>query len=41
MRLKKYLALGLSLSMALSVIAGCSSGAANGDQVVIYSNADE
>ena len=41
MRLKKYLALGLSLSMALSVMAGCSSGAANGDQVVIYSNADE
>lgn len=41
MKIKKYLALGLSLSMALSVMAGCSSGAANGDQVVIYSNADE
>jgi len=47
MNLKKCLAIGLSLTMSLSLMAGCASGgstsgAASGEkQVVIYSNADE
>jgi iron(III) transport system substrate-binding protein len=43
MNLKNYLSLGLSLTMALTLLAGCGAGgsAAGGDQVVIYSNADE
>lgn len=41
MKLKKYLSLLLTLSIPLSVIAGCSSSANSSEQVVIYSNADE
>lgn len=43
MKLKKYLALGLSLTMALTLLGGCTSTSASGggNQVVIYSNADE
>ena len=41
MKLKKYLALGLSITAAISLLAGCSGGGNRGDQVVIYSNADE
>ena len=49
MNLKKLLALGLSLTMASALLAGCGSQSTEGDgqtaaseeQVVIYSNADE
>lgn len=41
MKLRKYLALGLSITAAISLLAGCSGGGNQGDQVVIYSNADE
>lgn len=41
MKLKKYLALGLSITAAISLLAGCSGGGNQDDQVVIYSNADE
>ena len=42
MKLKKYLALGLSLALSLSLLSGCGGGpSASEDQVVIYSNADE
>lgn len=44
MKLKRLLALGLSMTMAFSLLAGCGSGStggSDGDQVVIYSNADD
>lgn len=42
MKLKKVFALGLTLTMAFSALTGCSSSSeGEGDQVVIYSNADE
>ena len=51
MNLKKLLALGLSLTMATALLAGCGGtgddtasgegGTASGEQVIIYSNADD
>lgn len=40
MKFKKVFALGLTLTMAFSALTGCSSSS-EGEQVVIYSNADE
>ena len=46
MHLKKLLALGLSLTMAVALLSGCgqqetAEGGAPSEQVIIYSNADE
>lgn len=46
MKLKKLLALGLSLTMAVALLSGCgqqetAEGGAPSEQVIIYSNADE
>ena len=46
MHLKKILALGLSLTMAVALLSGCgqqetAEGGAPSEQVIIYSNADE
>lgn len=46
MKLKKLLALGLSLTMAAALLSGCgqqetAEGGASSEQVIIYSNADE
>ena len=42
MKLKKVFALGLTLTIAFSALTGCSSSSeGEGEQVVIYSNADE
>ena len=46
MHLKKLLALGLSLTMAVALLSGCgqqetAEGGTPSEQVIIYSNADE
>lgn len=41
MKLKKICVIGLTLTLAFSVMTGCSSSSAKEKQVVIYSNADE
>ena len=40
-KLKTYLALGLSLALSLSLLSGCGGPADAGEQVILYSNADE
>lgn len=41
MNIRKYLALGTALTLSLSLLAGCGGSGSGGDQIVIYSNADE